>query len=328
MTYPIDLDVLPRGFERFGAEPVFDPSKHLALERPEVIYDLADLGYSAEEIASCPSSFGASSVFRVLSEEGVACLYDTVKRLEAFERSNARIQRCVRGGVYRSKFLQDLCLSPDIAAFMSDIAGIDLLPHTIPHQLGHLNYAPKEVGEDVDKWHVDTLRFDYVMFVTDPTQNEGGAFQYFKGTKHEIAALKAAGKAVPAEKIVAPAMPGAGYAVLQQGNMVVHQAKGLTAVGERVTMVNGYVTKDTRFPDYSRFDQLALIDPPEVIRAEYARHMAFQGKRIMDARLSEPGFDGEQGDVVAEFSKLSDMLVDAAQQIAHAGEGEVEHFGG
>ncbi len=328
MTYPIDLDVLPDGFERFGAEPVFDPSKHLALERPDVIYDLADLGYSAEEIATCPSSFGASSVFRVLSEEGVACLYDTVKRLEAFERSNARIQRCVRGGVYRSKFLQDLCLSPDIAAFMSEIAGIDLLPHTIPHQLGHLNYAPQEVGEDVDKWHVDTLRFDYVMFVTDPTQNEGGAFQYFKGTKHEMAAIKAAGKTVPAEQIVAPDMPGAGYAVLQQGNMVVHQAKGLTAVGERVTMVNGYVTQDTRFPDYSRFDQLALIDPPDVIRAEYARHMAYQGERIMEARLADASFEVPSGLVVEEFNKLSEMLADAANQIAEAGQGNLEHFGG
>lgn len=328
MTYPIDLDVMPSGFARFDKEPAFDPAKHLALEQPEVIYSLADLGYFEEEIATCPSPFGASSVFRVLSDEGVACLYETVKRLEAFERSNARIQRCVRGGVYRSKFLQDLCLSKDVAEFMSGIAGLDLMPHTIPHQLGHLNYAPKEVGEDVDKWHVDTLRFDYVMFVTDPTQNEGGAFQYFKGTKHEIAEIKAKGGKVPADKIVAPAMPGAGYAVLQQGNMVVHQAKGLTAVGERVTMVNGYVTADTAFPDYSRFDQLALIDPPEAIRAEYARHMAYQGQRIMEARLKDTSFHDQQDRVVAEFTKLSEMLADAANQIAHAGEGEVEHFGG
>ncbi len=327
MTYPMDLDVLPAGFARFSGEPVFDAAKHLALEPPELIYDLADLGYSAEDIAACPASFGASSVFRVLSDEGVACLYETVKRLEAFEKSNARIQRCVRGGVYRSKFLQDLCVSQDVAEFMSEIAGLELMPHTIPHQLGHLNYAPKEVGEDVDKWHVDTLRFDYVMFVTDPTKNEGGAFQYFKGTKAEIAALKAAGKPVPADKIVAPAMPGAGYAVLQQGNMVVHQAKGLTAVGERVTMVNGYVTADTRYPDYSRFDQLALIDPPHVVSAEYARHIAFQGQRIMDAQLADTSFGANNGAYVAEFRKLSAMLADAAQQISCAGEGEVEHFG-
>ena len=327
MTYPIDLDILPDGFDRFEHEPVFEPSKHLALEKPDTIYHLSDFGYTREAIAECPSPFAASSVFRVLSDEGVACLYNTVKRLEAFEKSNARIQRCVRGGVYRSKFLQDLCLSPDVAAFMSEIAGVDLMPHTIPHQLGHLNYAPKEIGSDVDKWHVDTLRFDYVIFVTDPTKNEGGAFQYFKGTKQEIAALKAAGKPVPADKIVAPAMPGAGYAVLQQGNMVVHQAKGLTAVGERVTMVNGYVTADTRYPDYSRFDQLALIDPPDVVSAEYARHIAFQGQRIMDAQLADTSFGANNGAYVAEFRKLSEMLADAAQQISCAGQGEVEHFG-
>jgi len=181
---------------------------------------LTQLGYSADDIAECPTDFAATSVFRMLSDEGAACLLDVCKQLESFTTSNPRIARNTRGGVYRSKYLRDLCLSPDVAAFMGELAGIDLMPHTIPHQLGHLNYNPKEIGADVDKWHVDTLRYDYVMFVTDPTTVQGGAFQYFNGTKDEIAALKARENAVPQDRVISPVMPGPGYAVFMQGNMV------------------------------------------------------------------------------------------------------------
>ena len=67
------------------------------------------------------------------------------------------------------------------------------------------------------------------------------------------------GQNVPAERVVSPAMPGPGYAVMQQGNMVVHQAKGLREEGERITMVNGYVAADARIPDFTRYDQLRLL---------------------------------------------------------------------
>lgn len=131
----------------------------------------------------------------------------------------------MRCGVYRSKFLRDLCLSPDITEFLSDIADLKLKPHKIPHQLGYMNFNPKQIGKNVDKWHVDTLRFDYVRFVTDSTKNQGGQFQYFKGNKEEMAAFKKAGQEVPSERIIYPAMPSPGYAVLKQGDLVVHQAK-------------------------------------------------------------------------------------------------------
>lgn len=88
---------------------------------PTETFTLADLGYGAEDIAASPTDFAATSVFRVMSDEGAACLLDVCKQLEAFTTSNARIARNTRGGVYRSKFLRDLCLSPDVAAHMSQM---------------------------------------------------------------------------------------------------------------------------------------------------------------------------------------------------------------
>ena len=323
----IDFTRPPDGFPPLADEPAFDPARHLALEKPTEILTLTDFGYAPEEVAECPSDFAVTNVFRVMSDEGAACLYEVCKQLEAYATSNPRIERCTRGGVYRSQFLRDLCLSPQVADFLSEICGLDLLPHTIPHQLGHLNYAPATVGANVDKWHTDTLRYDYVMFVTDPKKNAGGAFQYFRGTKRELAALKREGKPLPAEKVVSPEMPGAGYAVMQQGNMVVHQARGLTAPGERITMVNGYIPRDPAHPDYTRYDQLTLADPPAVVTAEYSRHIAIQATRQLEATLAAPTFQPAREPYAARLEEVARTLQDAAKQIRAAKSAEMEHFG-
>ena len=327
MAYPINLDIRPNGYDPLPSEPEFDPNKHLSLEPPETCYTLADLGYDNNAIADCPSDFAATSVFRVLSVEGAECLYQVCKQLEAFTSSNPRIERCTRGGVYRSRFLRDLCLSPDIAAFMSDLAGVDLMPHTIPHQLGHLNYNPSLIGGDVDKWHVDTLRYDYVMFVTDPTKVKGGAFQYFRGTKEQMAELKAEGQTVPAEKVIAPEMPGPGYAILQQGNMVVHQAKGLLEEGERITMVNGYIADPAIYDDFTRYDQLKLVDPPEVVTGEYARHMGFVAAQKLQSSLADARFTQDRKSYQSILKEASTQFAEVAIELAETDPAEIEHFG-
>ncbi len=318
---------MPAGYTALEDEPRFDPERHLQIEMPERVISLAEFGYSDDEITACPTPFGATSVFRLLSDEGAAALLEVAGKLEAFTTSNARIARNVRGGAYRSKFLRDLCLCPEITNAMSQIAGLPLLPHTLPHQLGHLNYNPKVVGENVDKWHVDTLRFDYVMFVTDPKSVEGGEFQYYLGTKEEASDRAKRGKPLDPDRIVSPDMPGPGYAVLQQGNMVVHRAKGLSAPGNRITMVNGYVPQDIRFPDFTRFDQLYMVDPPHCASTEFARHMAWMARERLDGDLATLPFTDDKERLAAQFDEMSALLADTAARLRAAGEVEVEHFG-
>lgn len=317
----------PDGYPVLANEPVFDPARHLALEKPARIVTLRELGYGAEEIATCPTDLGITSCFRVLSDEGVACLLEVARGLSRYTRSVERISRMVRGGVYQSRFLRDLCLSPEVADWISDIAGAAMLPHSIPHQLGHLNYNPLKLGENVDKWHVDTLRVDYVMFVTDPNAVEGGEFEYFCGTKHEMAALHKAGQTPPAERVVAPRLPGPGYAVLQQGNMVVHRAKGLRAPAERITMVNGYVPGDPDFPDYTRFDQIYLADPAHVAASEYARHIAWAGRERLQAYLDLSEFSSDRAAIAGRLEAIAAYLAKAGADIREAGHAKMEHFG-
>lgn len=317
----------PEGFPRLEHEPVFDPGHHLALEKPETIVSLSELGYGPEEIADCPSDLGITSCFRILSDEGVACLQEVARNLARYARSNDRIPRLVRGGVYQSRFLRDFCLSPEVAEAISDICGSEVLPHSIPHQLGHLNYNPETPGENVDKWHTDTLRIDYVLFVTDPNAIEGGEFQYFHGTKHEMRELTGRGDRLPPEKIVSPRLPGAGYAVLQQGNMVGHRAKGLGTKGERITLVNGYVPREIGFPDFTRFDQLYLVDPGHVAASEYARHVAWMGREMLRAQIEDPSFTDDRQLLAQELEAVTALLSNAAQQIRRADEAAMEHFG-
>lgn len=320
-------DGRPDGFPVLTNEPEFDAARHLALEAPGEIYTLQDFGYSAAEIAASPSAVAATSAFRMLSDEGVACLQEVARQLEPYARGIERISRMVRGGVYQSTFLRDFCRSPELAEAMSAICRTPLLAHTIPHQLGHLNYAPEAVGENVDKWHVDTLRFDFVLFVTDPTRIDGGEFEYFRGTRHEVAELTREGGEIPRDRVVSVAPPGPGYAVMQQGNLVVHRAKALASPGERITLVNGYVAADLRYRDYTRYDQLYLADPPHVATSEYARHVAWMGRELLERQLAGAAFTADRERFAGELEAVARLLGEAAQEIRDADAATMEHFG-
>ena len=317
----------PEGYPMLEDEPVYDPAWHLAIELPDDIKSLADLGYAADDARDCPTQLAITAPFRILSDAGAAALLDVCRALSAFTRSNERISRMVRGGAYQSRFLRDLCLCPEVTAAVSKLCQAPMHPHTIPHQLGHLNYNPHEVGENVDKWHVDTLRVDFVLFVTDPKAVEGGEFEYYHGTKEDVAARKKQGLPLDPAKIVQAAIPGPGFAVLQQGNMVVHRAKGLLAPGERITMVNGYVPADTRHRDFSRYDQLRLVDPEHIAASEYFRHIAWMGQEALAAQLDGFAFSPDRKAMADHLAAISEMLATAASELRKDDLAGMDHFG-
>ena len=329
-NYTVDLkrfpDISPE-FEQIKDDPAFNPSTHLALETPEQILTLSDLGYGDELAGTTPTDIAATTCFRILSDEGVAAMYHVCKQLEAFTKSNPRISRCTRGGVYQSQFLRDFCLSKEVADHLSGIMKTPLLPHAMPHQLGHLNYQPLKVGENIDKWHYDTLQVDYVMFVTDPNDVEGGEFQYFKGTREEMAALKTSGQPFPKDRIIAPDLPGAGYAVLIQGNYVVHQAKALLAPGERITLVNGYSYEDLEISDYTALDQLIYADPEKLSCAEYARNLALRCAQQLQPLVNTPDYSLEAAERIELLAQARNELDQAIQTLETYQSSAMRHFG-
>lgn len=328
--YPFEIqNNKPDGFPSLINEPDFNPNKDLQLERPERITSLEELGYTKDDLKDLPTQYAFSSPTRILSEEGIEKLYEVLKLLEPFAKSSERIPRMVRGGVYQSKFLRELSLSIDITKFFSEIANIELQPHTIPHQLGHINYNPLEKGINTDKWHTDTLRYDYVLFVTDPNKVKGGEFEYFLGTKSQMEDLHTKGLKVPSNKIISLNPPGPGYAVFLHGNMVVHRAKGINSEGERITLVNGYVAKDLiQNPDFTNFEESYLVDPKHVGTAEYAKHTALIAKKHLDQCINDNIFSEDREKYIKELSDASKVLNEAIEKIRKVGiKATSKHFG-
>lgn len=275
---------MPAAYQCADDGPPYDPARHLALERPERLWTLAELGYDAAAIAACPTDVAITAPFRVLSDQGVAALHEVTLRLKAQRTRLAgnRVPSHLAGGVYRSKFLRDLCNCPVVADFLSEVAGTPLAPHSMPSQQLYVNYAPDYIGKAVDAWHFDGVGFDYVLMVSDPAKLEGGAFQFFLGPKAEATELlgidylrKGATGELPAERVVGVAFPAAGYAVFQQGNMVVHRAARLLRPAERTTIVPAYVGLETDYPDPTAVEDMPHYGEPGIL-AELTRHVAWR----------------------------------------------------
>ena len=318
--------VQPAGYEWFGDEPEFEPARHLALETPNEIVMLADLGYDEAEIATKATSVACSSPFRVLSDEGAEIMLSVGRRLLEFaRRAGDRIERMTRGGCYRSRWLRDLCISPELSDHMAGIYGVDVAPHAMPLHLGHVNYEPTKLSEAVDKWHHDTLPLDFVMMVTNPAQLNGGQFEWFHGTKHEMALMREQGKPMPMDRVMAPDFPGPGYAIALHGDMVIHRGAPLETLGERITMVNGYVAMDSKSDEQSRSRDLIMVDDHQALYTEWAKFAAWRAQSRLATLIDELPFGTNPAQVIAE---LEASVADVQRAIADMLAGEVppEHY--
>ena len=329
LNTPINFpNTLPDGYHYIDNEPNYDPNIHLALEFPKDSHNLHDLGYSQEEIDKCPTDYGVSGVTRLLSDEGVRVLMKTAQSLRKYSSSGGeRIQHLLRGCVYRSKFLRDLCLCPKVSEFLSQIYGIPVAPHSIPLHLGHFNFAPDDLTRAVDKWHIDTIGFDYVMMVSDPNQQVGGRFQYFLGTKREIQEIKDNNQSIPEDRIISPEFPGPGYIIVLQGNMVVHRGAKLEQPFDRVTMVNGYVPLDLDSVDPSRFFDLKTVDPHQLLFPEWARHKAWLSKGKLNRIIEELPFTDDRELIINKLKSAIKDVETAIKDLSDSSEGEQNFYG-
>jgi len=328
--YPFDIkNNKPKGFPSINKEPVFNPNTDLQLEKPKQVTNLNELGYSKEELKDLSTQFAFTSPTRILSDEGLGKLYEVVQLLEPYAKSSERIPRMVRGGVYQSNYLRDFSLSKDITKFFSEITHLELQPHTIPHQLGHINYNPLNKGVNIDKWHTDTLRYDYVLFVTDPNKVMGGEFEYFLGTKKQIEDIHTKGNKIPSDKIISIKPPAAGYAIFLHGNMVVHRAKGINCDGERITLVNGYVARDmVKNQDFTNFEESYLTEPKHVGTAEFAKHTALIAREHLNKCINDVEFSEDREKYIKELDNTSKILIEAIKKIKKVGiKAKSKHFG-
>ncbi len=317
---PVDPLPFPREppppYEAIRNETTFKPERHLALERPTQVWRLSDFGYGAAQILNCASEIAVAGPFRLLSEEGVAAVRSVALALRDMRQTSDRTANYLAGGVYRSKFLRDLCACTQITDFLSEIAGCELLPHSMPSQQVYVNYAPDDVSKAVDTWHVDSIGFDYVLLLNDPASFVGGQFQFFRGTMEDAAKfLKtdarnltgAISQDLPPDRVVSPIFPAAGYAIFQQGNLVVHRATRLLHRAERITCVPGYVARNAHLPDPTR-DGVAGWGEPGIV-AEFARHKAWLSRAKLDELIEQASLSAPPSEIRENLKRsIADVL--------------------
>ena len=311
----------PEAYRALVREPRFEPGRHLALEEPWDIWSLKDFGYDDETIAAAPTALAVAGPFRLLSDEGVDALLEVALALREERTIGGRTASFLTGGVYRSRFLRDLCQSPEVADFLSRLSGAALAPHSLPSQQAYVNYAPDDVTRAVDTWHVDSIGIDYVLMVSDPATFEGGEFQFFKGTVSEAADFfgtsdsrltEGHGEGLPAHRIETATIPGPGYAWFQQGNLVLHRATRLARPAERITMVVGYVPRDMRYADATKVGEIATWDEPGLL-IELARHSAWLACAKLEHLVAEPPTEEHPGAIV---EALTTAVADIERLIA------------
>ncbi len=282
----------PPSYMKYSNEPEFSASRHLQLGQPEQITSLTELGYSEAQMKDCPSPFGVSSAFKILSNEGLAVMREIC--LKMYDNRNVsvgtgvnRLGSYCRGAGYRSSFIRSFCDSPELAEHLSSIADVTLARHSVPAVACGVNYAPEDIRNAVDSWHTDSVAFDVVMLLSNPSKFEGGEFQYFHGTKQEgqdvlgISGEEGKDAELPPERVITVPFPAAGYGFLQQGNMIFHRACRLLKKAERMTMIPSFVVTPETANDATNSVNMAGWDDPGIV-AELTRHEAWRASARLD----------------------------------------------
>ena len=314
--------VIPPSYRLVEGEPDFDPARHLALEKPNQSILLNELGYDKSVCEGAPTQLALAGPFRILSDEGVEAMQASAR---AFRNLNARTEGDPkaayvkpRGSAYSSKFMREFCSCPDITAFFSELAGIPLVGHPMPTIRSTLVFEPADVRKTQQGWHVDTIGFACVIALHDPAHLDGGRFQYFKGTRADVAAIcecpeeeliRSVGQLthLPPEQVESLAFPGPGYGVLMQGNYVLHRGEPMISPGERMMFVPGYVVAEPDVPDVTHWSEIQRFNSPALV-AEYARYKAWRAQSKLDSFIRQANLDADPADLRAALADAMDEL--------------------
>lgn len=315
----------PEQYLPIDEEPEFQANIHLSLSQPDRIIHLDDLGYSKKELVECQSDFAYCTAFHVLSDEGVGVMREICEKIY-FNRNSSvgtganRLGSYARGAGYRSRFIRDFCDSPELAEHISAISKVPLVRHSVPAVACGINYAPDDITKAVDTWHVDSVSFDMVIMLSDPSLIKGGEFQIFSGTKEEGRALlgisgeEGIDAQLPTERIQTISFPAAGYGFLQQGNMIFHRACRLLEKADRITMIPSFEAMPASSKDSTNSVNMSSWEDPGIV-PELARHELWRATARLEALLWEVRLNDDVASLVTRIDTALASLMEFKQNL-------------
>ncbi len=267
-------------------EQTWCDDKHLSLDQPRVIKHLdLDMKNDPEYVSRLATNYGCCSSFRVLSDDGIKMMDHAVQSIEKHAVCSPRIPKVLRGGAFRSKFLNGMGHSPAVLRQVSQLTGCEMVYHPMKIQQLHINFKPNddpnEVAgskKNVDRWHCDTTPFVLIVFATDPDEYTGGELQYFQGTREEGVALLSSGAGLPADRVLNVGRQERGYGVLMQGWRVFHQVTAVLTGDERTTLVYSFQPRNVlALEACTHLSQTYnKVDPLHIFMPDWARYRAWK----------------------------------------------------
>lgn len=274
----------PQAYTPIEGDQPWDPA-YLELVKPEGTFAFGDFAGVESGGPRAFSELALTRPFRVLNDQGVAIVQRIIGQLEAHAITSERIPKYVSGAVYRSQFLRGFYADPTLIQFLSELAAVPLSSLPVPYQALHLNFAPEDIARNVDKWHTDSVSFNWVMMVSDPGPMKGGELQAFLGLPEEGHDILSAGGSLPQDRVLSVDWPGAGWCVFQQGHRLLHQVTPLLEPYRRMTMVASYYTSVPGMTDpidRKPLDGLNETADRDYTLVEWSRHKALVAARELE----------------------------------------------
>lgn len=308
----------PAGLSPVAGDVRFSARRHLAPGRPRRRIRLDEIGYSRRQAEGFPGPVALAGPFRLLSEEGVRTAGRIIRRLARERRLAPDLPSLIRGGVYRSRFLDGLCASPEVTAHVSHMLHCAVAPHPLLLNRAHTNLAPDDAALGRDRWHAGSVPFVIMLAIAEPADDHADDFQVWRGRVADGLARLAAGKPLTAGRRESTGLVRPGFAIAMQGPAILHWIRDISRVPGRITLVNCYVPADPAAVDRTELAGLQATDPDMLLLPEYARMTARQTARRLDQVADQIRAGQPAADLARTLAASRDGLDRAIAQLTKA----------
>ncbi|KAL4882844.1 hypothetical protein BJY04DRAFT_226894 [Aspergillus karnatakaensis] len=306
---------------KVSKKETFDPERHLNFQPPKSIYTMEQIGLKGQGI----SPNAASEPFPLFTEQAIAQMRAEIfdeRVLAECQYSSTFNRNMVHGmGPARAPFTYAAWKSPEVLAYISSVAGIQLIP-SLDFEIANINISIRDENAKTDRsftlvsdedlpavaWHYDSFPFICVTMLSDCTGMVGG----------ETALRKPNGEIL---KVRGPAM---GTAVVLQGRYIEHQALKAHGGRERISMVTCFRPKSPLVKDETVLVGVRGISDLEELYSQYVEYrLEILEERIRDMRKRERerGVAKQQFDVkgvkrwLGEQRRFIESMVEEIQEV-------------
>jgi len=91
-------------------------------------------------------------------------------------------------------------------------------------------------------------------------------------------------------------------------------------------MVDGYISTDTSADDQHRHEDLTLVDDPQALYTEWARHATWRARGRLDRLLAEISFNPDSKQVAMTLEEAVKDVSQAIEEMRDDGEHHMHHY--